>query len=438
MRSSGTFGVLVCLVVVGMLYADEAKIELVPVYEKTFDEPIVDVIFDTATVSIEEAKKMGWKEEAFSEEERQKGTARVCYPRVIFVSEAYYPDGAYRTEARIYDKEGNLLKRIKTRHHKENLIFSTNGRYILKARLFQEFEPSWKGGALYRNDGTKLWEKGEDGGFPRAVSNLGYVAALTYLWSSVEFGDYTIFDLNGQKLNVIENPYEGVIEGRAMVKFSQDGEHLLVGFADRYANSQFILTTKTGEVVWQEEYPYTFYDYEVIKRYGIAALFEKYLWGPDALIDLKTYISFIDWQGNLRWISPLEIRGDKLIKISKDQKRVYAMSSEGSLMCLKLDDGKILWHYKEPWAPKSGERLKWEVPLFCEFKIMGDFLYIIGKQGRNWHSSALFVFDGKSGQLLKKIEYPQEKLTFVRATERLGLINIPKGKVTLFSVRRVR
>ena len=40
-------------------------------YEKTFEDTIVDVIFDTVT--LEEAKAMGWKEEAFSEEEKAKG-----------------------------------------------------------------------------------------------------------------------------------------------------------------------------------------------------------------------------------------------------------------------------------------------------------------------------------------------------------------------------
>jgi hypothetical protein len=64
---------------------EETKIELIPVYEKTFDDTIVDVIFDTATVSIEEAKKMGWKEEAFSKEERQKLQCSILYPKVIVI-----------------------------------------------------------------------------------------------------------------------------------------------------------------------------------------------------------------------------------------------------------------------------------------------------------------------------------------------------------------
>ena len=80
----------------------ESKVELKVVYEKTFDEPIVNVIFDTATVNIEEAKKRGWKEEGFTNEEKIKGKVLISYPKVVFgVQEA-------RLEARFYDKNAKL------------------------------------------------------------------------------------------------------------------------------------------------------------------------------------------------------------------------------------------------------------------------------------------------------------------------------------------
>ena len=70
-----------CIIAFSILGAeDKSVIKLVPVYEKTFQDTIVDVIFDTATVSISEAKAMGWKEEAFNEEERRRGSLRFLIP----------------------------------------------------------------------------------------------------------------------------------------------------------------------------------------------------------------------------------------------------------------------------------------------------------------------------------------------------------------------
>ncbi len=142
----------------------------------------------------------------------------------------------------------------------------------------------------------------------------------------------------------------------------------------------------------------------------------------------------MDWEGNLKWTVPLEIRGNMIVKISEDREKVYVISTEGYIWCIKIEQGEILWKHKETWSPEPSSRKgwSWEVPLFRELKIIGETLYIIGKQGRNWHSSTLFVFDGENGKLLKKIEYPQEKITFAKCIEGIGLINITKGKVTIF------
>ena len=75
-----------CIIAFSILRAeDKSVIKLIPVHEKTFQDTIVDVIFDTATVSISEAKAMGWKEEAFNEEERAKGELTISYPCVLFL-----------------------------------------------------------------------------------------------------------------------------------------------------------------------------------------------------------------------------------------------------------------------------------------------------------------------------------------------------------------
>ncbi|MEM4314608.1 MAG: hypothetical protein QXM39_04950 [Thermoplasmata archaeon] len=88
--------------VLNFLYGEEGEIELVPVYEKTFPDTIVDVIFDTATVSIEEAKNLGWKVELIPEEEKKDGKMVICSPKVVF----------YKDKIEILNKEGEIKKRI--------------------------------------------------------------------------------------------------------------------------------------------------------------------------------------------------------------------------------------------------------------------------------------------------------------------------------------
>ena len=82
---------IIFLVFLGVIYlsgkTQESKLTLIPVYEKTFEDTIVDMIFDTATVSLDKAKAMGWKEEAFSEEEKAKGKVTIVYPCVLITKD---------------------------------------------------------------------------------------------------------------------------------------------------------------------------------------------------------------------------------------------------------------------------------------------------------------------------------------------------------------
>ena len=430
-----------CIIAFSILGAeDKSVIKLIPVYEKTFQDTIVDVVFDTATVSISEAKAMGWKTSLLSEKERKKGEVKVSYPKTVFISDEFYGDGsAYRTEARIYNENGEIVKMIRTRHHRENFTFSANGEYILLARLPIESEPGWMGGSLYKTDGTQIWEK-YDGGFPRTVSSDGYVAALSYpSWEGCPPGDYIIYDSTGQEVAIIKNPYKGLVIGSAIAKFSKDGEYLLVGFTDTHTKSTFILTTKKGEILWSKEYTYDSFhsisEIDIFNKLGIAGIFDEYERSLSNEEVRKYYAFFIDWEGNLKWTVPLEIRGNMIVKISEDKEKVYIVSSIGYLWCIKVNNGEILWTHRESWAPDplaKGKGWPWEVPRFRKLKIKGDHLYIIGKQGRNWHSSTLFVFDGENGKLLKKVEYPLEKITFAKCKEGIGLINITKRKMYIF------
>ena len=146
-------------------YGQEKGIKLINVYEKSFNEPIVDVIFDTATVSLEEAKAMGWKEEAFTLSEKAKGEVTIPYPCVLIT----------KKKVSFLDKKGKEKKSIKMLvegvkwEGKEgvhigkgriNVRKSKNGEYLALAipREGSNLGEGEKGDlAIYRKDGNEMW-----------------------------------------------------------------------------------------------------------------------------------------------------------------------------------------------------------------------------------------------------------------------------------------
>ena len=429
-------------------YGQEKGIKLINVYEKSFNEPIVDVIFDTATVSIKEAKKMGWKDEAFTKEEKSKGKAVVSYPKVVFVSRGkrlgYYAPATKRSsntvkEIRFYDKNGVLLNTIEIgKQGSEWIHISPNSKYILVSKIPTEYNPDYSGGTLYDCEGRKIGEI--EGPTPIAISDEGYTVATNLDWQvpPEPGGSFYIYDPTGRLLKTVENP-DKKRSAPLFAKYTKDGEYAVLVFKGTTAPPTIIyLIKKTGEILWKKEFPeYRFSgrgeEMDMMNE-GITGIFDLVKLSPPGQENWRTYIFYIDLQGNLRWKVPLEIRGNMIVKHSEGGKNVYVSSTEGYLWSIDMYQGEVIWKHKEPWSPEPQIKKEWpwEVPLFCELEIIDDTLYLIGKQGRNWHSSTLFIFDGKSGSLLRKMEYPHEKISFVETGRGIGLVNISKRMISIF------
>ena len=402
------------------------------IYEMDFEEPVVDVIFDTATVTIEEAKRMGWKEEVFRDV-GTSGKVTVFYPKVLFISAdgtlSYDPldNSKKMTEMRFLSKDGNLLKKVIVRSGAERVIYSENGRYILRTWITDEDYPERMGGTLYKSDGSVLWEKSEN--TPVEVSNEGYVIAVWPFCSPEEPAEGHIFyDPSGKEIARIINPLKDKPRGYTAAKFSSSGEYAVIGYTD-FAKTVIFLVGKEGNVIWQKEFDWRSYasnDMDIIENIGLIGIYDE--GGPN--------VFFIDWNGDLRWASPLEIRGNINVKSSRDNMKAYVISSNGYVWCIDRLRGNILWEHIEEWAtnPQFAEkRMSWEIPRFVESKVIDDHLYVLGKKGRDWHGSTLFVIDGRNGTLIKKLEYPRDKITFVKTYDGIGLINFTKKKILLFA-----
>ncbi|MEO0162835.1 MAG: hypothetical protein ABIL74_11265 [candidate division WOR-3 bacterium] len=386
----------------------ESKVELKVVYEKTFDEPIVDVIFDTATVSIDEAKNMGWKDEAFKQEDKAKGKVLVSYPKVVLTSQgrelSWLPDGRrnsyYAKDLRFYDHNGKMINSLVLKKYgEEHIYFSPQRKYILVSRRPTEWNPSYTGGTLYYLDGKKIWEI--EGPTLIAVSDEGYAIGAYLDWQvpPEPGGDFYVYDSKGKLITTIENPAKDKVSP-LYAEFSKDGEYVLLTFVKEAATPTiFLLTTKAGNILWEKEMLEAHYtrvvgEIDILSNKGILGCIYKG----------RLYAFFLNWTSNLRWTAPLTGSGYGSCVLSQDGERAYISSSRGYLWCLNTITGDIIWMHKEPWSPPiDSKRRTPNTPEFIEIYVESKNIIVNG-------TYKIFLFDSEIGTLKTVIEYPDKKI----------------------------
>jgi len=221
----------------------ESQIKLQTVFEQTFEDTIVDVIFDTATVSLEKAKAMGWKEEAFTLTEKANGKITIPYPCVLITKE----------KVSFLDKEGKEKKSIKMLvegvkwEGKEgvhigkgriNVSKSKNGEYLALAipREGTTLGEGEKGDlAIYRKDGKEMWEI-ED-----VYLSAGYIIpspngkyAITLPPEEYPAGAPAFYSKEGIKYLKVREWNNGWKRGYAVedFDFSEDGKYVVTAIYD--------------------------------------------------------------------------------------------------------------------------------------------------------------------------------------------------------------
>ena len=426
---------LVCFFIYKSL-CSEKNIELEVIYEKTFDEPVVDVIFDTATVTIEEAKRMGWKEKAFSDKEKDKGKVLISYPRAVLVCkesargyDGWYmyvhpkPDLQIRmTGLKFYSKNGEFLKELEIgkNYNTQYVYLSPQRKYILVSNIPTEYLPDHRGGALYDFNGNKIWEIEEHS--PIAVSDEGYAIAAYLDWGvpPEPGGDFYVYNPKGKLIATIENPLKDKT-APLDAYFSKDSEYALLCFRGEGAPPTiFMLITKEGKILWKKdflEYIYTSSggSVDILPYKGVA--------GDVSTRRTIFHVFLIDWQGNLKWFKPVDFWGGVITSFSQDGEKIYFCSSRGYIGCFKRSDGSILWEHKE-WMPKS-RRVdpSMNIPNFSQ--IFEHFKFLIART-----DSALFFFDKERGELKKKLTYPGKKI-FLTLHNGIPFVIEPRDKKIL-------
>jgi len=392
------------------------QIQLTTIYEKTFDEEIVDVIFDTATVSIGEAATMGWKDISSSGQTGNK--VKINYPK-IGIKPGY-------EELVFYNSRGNVINRIDIDKGKEyeGVDISPSGKYVLVGKIAYE-DLFQEGGVVYNSSGDKVVEIKRHS--LSVISDEGYIIAHeadSYLGMDfpAKSGSFYIYDNKGNIIKEIKSPVE---EGGApgYTKFTEDGQYAIVMFVGIAQPPTYLyLIKKNGEVIWKNDFPkYRFAggpELDIVADVGVAIILDK--GGPNLV--------FIDWQGEVKWEMPLNMGGEMIVRIDKEMRRIFVVTTQGYAWCLDIDRGILLWKYRAPLAPPDWS-WKEDMPHFRESRIHRGLLYVLGRWTRSWHSTALFVLDSNTGKLLKQEEYPNEKVTFGDGTNKPILYNITKNSL---------
>jgi len=402
---------------------NEPKVRLKVVYEKTFDEEILDVIFDTATVSIEEAEQMGWKEEAFTEEEKAKGKVLVSYPKVVLISTGrepgwYVPErrNSYYTKELIFFDKEEILNRLVLgwEDGAEFVYLSPQKKYCLVSRWPTEWKPEYSGGILYDLTGKKIWEI--DGPTPIAVSDEGYAVAAHLDWQIPPNpgGDFYVYNSKGKLLTTIENPLKEKT-APLFAEYSKGGEYAILSFkATTYPPTVFVLISKEGRILWKKE----------LSDYRFPGRFEEIDIRAKAGIALANGF-FIDWYGRLKWTQTLRAGGNRQCKFSQDGEKIYICSTSGDLWCLSKNTGKVIWAHKEPRIPTSDDiRERAQVPKFTEMCEQNHYVVVKG------HPSKVFIFNSDTGKLKAKVEYPGKRIFLSLHNGRIFVIDV-KGKRVL-------
>ena len=394
MKSKLILGGLVILLTVGMAYAGEAKIELITVYEKTFDEPIVDVIFDTATITVEEAKALGWK----GLEGRELGeTTLITYPKIL-VKEG---------KIEFLDEKGSVKKifsllPLKGEINRITVNFSKNRKFIGVVKSRKEF-------TMLNTDGDILWQTDISRvgyGWPYISPDGKYIVCVGDITG--DCGDYfpSIWDKNGFVKGLVEEDQRDKYE-LLHLDFTEGGDYFVATFRQKgyelkgeYEESLKTLTyapkplnyltlclfNRNGKKIWQK-------------------MIERGRGGYVTISENGSYIAVVIWQidsesqelhlykrnGDFCWKTNIRL-GETYFSFSKNELSLAVACECGSFYYFDVQSGETRWFYKEKDTQATTYRSVFSNIDNSLFTVFG--FYCIGSR-RIHDLLCLFDFNGK-------------------------------------------
>jgi len=372
------------------------KLDWQILFEKNYDDPITDVILKEIDATLDEAKKIGWKEEIFLENSQKQDKTKIYYPKVIVTSPGedlaypFNPEGEMRAkEIRFYEKNGNLLKIVNAGHR---LLKSENGRHLVVANMFGNgydengHQVNYQGGGVVYNWNGSVIGKILSGRILQ-VSDSGYIL--------VDYGDFerkwVVYDSEGNEMgSLIAYEYqEGASNGSRM---STNGNFIVTVILIDKDKTIYILWDKTGNILWKKVFPFHVtgsmpLSHSIIENVGIIG-------------KTKSSIIMINWDGELFWSLKKPTGGSYRTKFSDDHKKVFLISSNGYVFCIDALSGAIMWQHKIHWADmKITENYPNDKYYYDRFILLENYDVIVARTFVG-PSSGIVLIDMHSGDLL--------------------------------------
>ncbi|MEO0293435.1 MAG: hypothetical protein ABIN61_04330 [candidate division WOR-3 bacterium] len=391
--------------------SETSQIKLTTVYEKTFDEEIVDVIFDTATVTVAEAINMGWKESEFEGVEKTRGKAKITYPKVVFYGKEEWRRTraieGYIIASKIvfYDKDGKVKRELRLGGESDYYInVSPNEKYIGVSKQFQKEGEKGKAAMLFDSEGNELlsFEKGQ---IVSPISDMGFVKYTPTSWDYDGFLiPICIYDLNKRKVVDYEtlNPEIPNAEVGGDV-FLEEGKYIFSWVSGVKKSVGKLIDVQAGKILWKKEY-----DFEITGDWRtVAGKEDLELFCMCRKEDYVYDIVALHWNtGEVLWSSRL---GAPFSNILIDEYNNIYIAGFGYINSF-TPKGKMRWYYEEQekpvkqFYPYRGTQLTYYITL----KLSGDQILSRGiipemiKGVWNWKSSEILSLSKKDGKVIKK------------------------------------
>ncbi|MEW6606904.1 MAG: hypothetical protein AB1414_05550 [bacterium] len=277
------------------VYPEFEKTKLVLEYKS--DEPIVDVIFDEATMTVKEARALGIKGL-----EKRKATeiVKVRYPKVVAPKDAVHPEQRIiKGVVTFLNEKGSITNQIFLR---ENVIFMEDAK-----------ERRWI------NDQCYISSNGEYAGIVTSVFRKKGEYDVT-----TEETRFSLVDKNG---NIIlgKKPLEpNISECYIECRISDDGKRILIIYkAVERLPSVIYLYNEKGEQIWKQQYEGDIFDMLMSKngKY-IAGEISIYVGQHKGRALFENWLIFYDIDNEKSWKYKLE---------SKDVRHWVILSENGDV-----------------------------------------------------------------------------------------------------------
>jgi len=373
---------------------ESSKIELIPVYEKTFDDTIQRAIFDEAEIDVQKAQNLGRNYIGLKPSQKIK----MLYPKVIITRKGimfYSPEGELN----------NCIRRdvtIKNKKMITEVFVSENEKYIgLRKGIYDSAGTGRTEFEIYNEWGKKLWS------VDVSVLNTGVYSIspngeyfVAYGDPSFDYCDYipSIWDKNGMRARL----FPGVVDPRThwtgeYCAFTPDGEKFVIGRHDFFANEAYlILYTKDGKKLWEKKVGRGAGGWRAIKisssgRYIAAFITEESSDEPGAII-------LLDIHGNLLWKIPHIKPGTPDFLFSSDEEEICFINDWGFLYFIRTKTGEILWSFDK----REEEEYFRSVTASVNARLLG--IGVFGCKGR---PDKIYLFN-TAGNLLSEFTFVDE------------------------------